>query len=192
MFEHFTTPEQIFLYKLGMALAMEFEAMELHTDLDNAAKRSGVRELVQAQAKENRGHIAKLKECFAMLGREPHQFSSPTSKALGREARSFIGKVDSALVDEVVLTSLLEARHHECGVYESLAIHAKVEGAPGVAELLNQCLAEEQDAIAGVRAAVTDLAGADVAAAQETAGGNTDTSGKGPDFGIAQLPRAGN
>lgn len=191
MFEHFTTPEEIFLYKLGMALAMEHEAMELHTDLDNAAMRSSVKDLVLAQAKENRGHVGMLNQCFALLGREPHQFSSPTSKALGREARSFIGKVSSPLVDEVVLTSLLEARHHESGVYESLAIHAQVEGAPGVAELLNQCLREEQDAIGAIRTAVDDLARAD-AAAQEGAEGSAGAPGKAPLPGIAHLPRAGN
>lgn len=165
MFEHFTTPEQIFLYKLGMALAMEYEAMELHTDLDNAAMGGGVKDLVLAQAKENRGHVGMLKQCFELLGREAHQFSSPTSKALGREARSFIGKVSSPLVDEVVLTSLLEARHHECGVYESLAIHARAEGAPGVAGLLEQCLREEQDAIGAIRSAVAESAIAASAAA---------------------------
>ena len=191
MFEHFTTPEQIFLYKLGMALAMECEAMELHTDLDNAAMRSSVEELVHDQAKENRGHVGMLKQCFELMDREPHQFSSPTSKALGREARSFIGKVERSLVDEVVLTSLLEARHHECGVYESLAIHAQAEGAPGVADLLNQCLREEQKSIGAIRAAVAALARAD-AVVQEGAESSNGAPEKAPLPGISQLPRAGN
>lgn len=171
MFEHFTTPEEIFHYKLGSALTMEHDSLEMLGDMEKTAIRSDLRDLFREHAHETRQQIENLRQCFAMLGMEENQAPSPTTKGLAKEAKSFISKTDDTLVDAVVLTGALETEHYETAVYESLIIQAKALGAGGIAELLNQNLNQEKAAIEKIKNASDSIARADNADQDESGAG---------------------
>ncbi|AIX99926.1 hypothetical protein ART_0328 [Arthrobacter sp. PAMC 25486] len=153
MFEHFTTPEEIFSYKLGSALTMEYDSLEMLEYMEKKAMRSELREIFREHAHETRQQIENLKRCFASLGQEVNQMPSPATKGLAKDAKSFIVKTDEILVDAVVLAALLEAEHHEMAVYENLITQAKALGAAGTVELLSKNLLQEQSALEKIKTA---------------------------------------
>ncbi len=158
MFEHFTTAEELFSYKLGSAVAMEQDSLDMLGDMEQTAMRSEVKDLFRDHARQTRQQIENLDDCFAALGMEKHQVPSPTMKGLAKETKSFIAKTDNALVDAVVLSGALETEHHETAVYESLIAQAKALGATAAAELLNQNLQQEQAAIEKIKAVIEAIA----------------------------------
>lgn len=181
MFEHFTTPDEIFHYKLGQALTMEYDALELLGELEKGAMRSDLGELFHEQARETRLHIDNVRRCFVMLGSEVSQTPSPATKGLAKEAKAFMAKTDSTLVDAVVLAGALEAKHYEMAVYETLLIHTKARGAAEIAELLNQNLLQKQAALEKIAAASDSIVRANIADQKEDGTGAARTA-KGPRY----------
>ncbi|ALV44232.1 hypothetical protein MB46_00580 [Arthrobacter alpinus] len=169
MFEHFNTAEEIFRYKLGLALTMEHDSQELLHDMRKAAMRSEVKELFQEHTHETRQQIENLHQCFALLSTEAGQSPSPTTKGLAKELKSLLGKVDSSLADGVVLSGAIETEHYEVAVYETLILQAKARGVAGVAELLNQNLLQEKSMIGKLLTATETIAREDAAAQADTA-----------------------
>ena len=166
MSEQFTTLHEIFTYKLGTALTMEHDSLDLLEDFEHAAMRSGLKEFFHTHASETRQQIENLHNCFVLLGEEVRRVASPAAKGLAKEAKSAIGKTADMLVDAVVLAGALEAEHYEVGVYETLLVLAKASGATGIAELLRQNLEQETAAIKHIKAAADQIAKTD---AQEQA-----------------------
>lgn len=157
MFEHFTTPEEIFSYKLGSALTMEHDSLGLLEDMENAAMRSELKELFRDHAHETSQQIENLGQCFSALGQEAAGTPSLATKGLTKDARSLVAKTDETLVDAVVLAAALEAEHHEVAVYENLITQARALGAAATVNLLTQNLFQEQSAIKKIQAAAESI-----------------------------------
>lgn len=158
MFEHFTSVEEIFSYKLGSALTMERDSLEMLGDLEKTAVRRELKDLFVEHAHETRQQIENLKQCFMLLGEDVNDSPSPATKGLAKEAKSTTGKADESLVDAVVLAGALETEHYETAVYETLIIHAQARGASDVVELLRQNLEQEKAAIEKIREATQAIA----------------------------------
>jgi ferritin-like metal-binding protein YciE len=158
MFEHFTTPEEIFSYKLGSALTMEYDSLEMLGELEKTAMRSELKTLFREHGEETRQQIENLKRCFELLGEDVNDSPSPTTKGLAKESRSSTAKTDESLVDAVVLAGALEAEHYETAVYETLITHADAREATEVAALLRANLEQEKAAIEKIKTAATSIA----------------------------------
>lgn len=169
MFEHFTTAHGIFHHKLGAALTMEHDSLEMLGDMEKGAMRSELRDLFHEQAHDTRQQLEYLQRCLSLLGVGVHQAPSPTMKGLAKESRAFMAKTDSTLVDGVILAGALEAAHCAVAVYETLVIQARTLGFPEVFELLKQSLAQEKAAVEKTMVAQETVARA-VAADQADAG----------------------
>ncbi|MHA7305220.1 YciE/YciF ferroxidase family protein [Arthrobacter sp. TMN-49] len=181
MFEHFTTVDEIFHYKLGSALTMEYDSLEMLGDMEKGAMRSDLRELFHEHAHETRQQIENLQQCFALLGAEAHQGPSPATKGLAKESKALMAKTDNSLVDAVVLAGALETEHYEMAVYEALIFQAKARGAAGIAELLNQNLMQEKAAIEKIMVASDAISRAD-ATSQEDPGTAPEPSVSAPPY----------
>ncbi|MDJ0316098.1 MULTISPECIES: YciE/YciF ferroxidase family protein [Arthrobacter] len=184
MFEHFTTVEEIFNYKLGSALTMEYDSLEMLGELEKTVMRSDLKGLFHEHAHETRQQIENLLRCFALLGVEAKQSPSPTTKGLAKETKLFTAKTDNSLVDAVALAGALESEHYETAVYETLITHAKASGVSEIVHLLSSNLAQEESAIMRIRAAADAVVRADAtnAADQGDAGAVQDASVQVPPF----------
>lgn len=184
MFEHFTTVEEIFNYKLGSALTMEHDSLEMLAELEKIVMRSDFKDLFHEHAQETRQQIENILRCFAVLGEEAKQSPSPTTKGLAKETKAFTAKTDNSLVDAVALAGALEYEHYETAVYETLITHAKAKGATEIVHLLSSNLAQEESAIVKIRAAADAVVRADAtnAADQGDAGAVPDASVQVPPF----------
>ena len=152
MFEHFTTPEEIFSFKLGAALSMEHDTLAMLGELEEAAQRPELKTLLHEHAEETRQQIANIERSFELLGEKVSDSPSPVTKAMAKAGASTLGKTDTSLVDDVILAGALETEHYEIAVYETLVVNAEARGAAEVAALLRQNLVQEEGARDKVKA----------------------------------------
>ena len=143
MFEHFTTPEEIFSFKLGSALTGEHDNLALLEVNAATTKRPELRDLFEHHAAETRHQISNIEKAFALLGEEVNDSPSPTTKGLAKEAAATVKKTDPSIIDAVLLSGGLEAEHFEIAVYQVLVANAEARGAHEVAALLQENLDQE-------------------------------------------------
>jgi ferritin-like metal-binding protein YciE len=153
MFEKLNTPEEIFSFKLGSALSMENEILEMLEKLQQETKREELRQLFSTHAEETRQHIRNIEESFRLLGEEPDDSPCPVIQALEKDGSSAMKKTDDDIVDAVILAGATEVEHYEIAVYETLVTNAEARGKPEIAALLRQNLEQEQTALEKIKSA---------------------------------------
>ena len=147
MFEHLNTPEEIFNFKLGSALKMEQELVDVLGELEEHANRDEIKSALRAHREETRQHVSNLEQCFKLLGEEVDDSPNPVVEAMAKEGKSVLKKTDDSLVDAVILAAASESEHYEIAVYETLITNADARGATQVAALLRQNLEQEKHAL---------------------------------------------
>lgn len=157
MFEHFTTPEEIFSFKLGSALTAEHDNLALLETMSATTQRSELKTLFDDHAAETRQQIANIEKAFSLLGEDVNDSPSPTTKGLAKEGAATIKKTDPSIVDAVLLSGGLEAEHYEIAVYQVLVTNAEARGAHEVAALLQANLDQEIAAADRIAAAAKKI-----------------------------------
>jgi ferritin-like metal-binding protein YciE len=168
MFEHLNTPEEIFSFKLGSALSMEQKLVEVLEELEQHAQREEIKHALAVHRQETLQHIAKVEQCFELLGEEVQNQPFPVIDAIAKDGMSAIKKTDNAIVDVVILAAATESEHYEIAVYETLITNAQARGASEVAELLTQNLKQEKHALDVARATMNTIAQQRIAVAAST------------------------
>jgi ferritin-like metal-binding protein YciE len=153
MFKTLNTPEEIFSCKLGAALTMEGDVLQVLDQLQQETGRDELRELFDAHAEETRKQIRNIAESFRLLGEEPDDSPCPVIHAMEKDVSAAIEKTDESIVDALILACVAEVEHYEIAVYETLVMNAEARGAGEVAALLRQNLEQEQVALERVRTA---------------------------------------
>ena len=151
MFEKLTTAEEIYSFKLGAALTMEQTVLDMLADLEKHAQRDEVKHLFADHAEETRQHVANIQRAFELLGEDPEPQPCPAIDGLKKEGEATVKKTDDRVVDAVLLAGAAETEHHEIAVYETLITNAEARGAPDVARLLQENIAQEKVALEKVQ-----------------------------------------
>ena len=144
MFEHFTTPQELFEYRLGSALTMEHDSLDMLKELESAAQSADVKQLFSHHQDETEQQIANLEKCFSVLGIDVNDSPSPTTKGLAKEGSSLVAKSDPDLRDTVALSAALGTEHYEISAYQTLITTAEAMGAAEVVTLLKENLQQEE------------------------------------------------
>jgi len=147
------TPEEIFSCKLGSALTMESDVLEMLEELQLETQRDELRQLFNTHAEETRHHIRNIAESFRLLGEEPDDSPCPVIHAIEKDCNAAIGNTRESIVDAVILAGASEAEHYEIAVYETLVTNAEARGAFDVAVLLRQNLDQDTAALEKLRSA---------------------------------------
>ncbi|MFZ0385688.1 MAG: DUF892 family protein [Solirubrobacteraceae bacterium] len=163
MFEHFSSPEEIFNFKLGSAHKMEKKLLEVLEELEEAAQRDEIKQALRQHREETRQHAMNIEQCFSLLDEEIDDSPAPVIEAMAKEGKAMIKKTDDALVDAVVLVAATESEHYEIAVYETLITNAHARGATEVAELLQQNLDQDKHALEVARTAMNTIAQSGIA-----------------------------
>ena len=158
MFERFTTPEEIFSFKLGSAHTMEKKLIEVLEELEQAAQRDEIKQALREHREQTRQHAMNIEQCFALLGEEIDDSPCAVIEAMAKEGKAMIKKTDDTLVDAIVLVAATESEHYEIAVYETLITNAHARGATEVAALLQQNLEQETHALEVARTAMQTIA----------------------------------
>jgi ferritin-like metal-binding protein YciE len=147
MFEHLTTPEEIFTFKLGSALSMEQKLVDVLEELEERAQRDEIKHALAQHRQETRQHVKNIEQCFKLLGEDIDDSPCPVVDAMAKEGKSTMNKTDDQIVDVVILAAATESEHYEIAVYETLVANAHARGATEVAELLSRNLEQDKHAL---------------------------------------------
>lgn len=164
MFEHLNTPEEIFSFKLGSALKMEQELVNVLEDFERDANRPEIKRAMSEHREETLQHARNLEKCFKLLGQEIDDSPCPVIDAMAKDAKATIKKTDDALVDAVILAAAAESEHYEIAVYDTLITNAEARGATDVAALLQRNRSEEKHALQLARTTMDTIAREGIAA----------------------------
>jgi ferritin-like metal-binding protein YciE len=148
MFERLNTPQELFSFKLGAALTMEQNVLEMLGNLEEEAQRQPLKEQFRHHADETRQQI---QNAFQALGEEPDDSPCPAIQGLDKEGKANIRKADDSVVDAVILSGAAETEHHEIAVYEGLITHAQAMGQEEIVRLLQENLEQEQHTLDEVK-----------------------------------------
>ncbi|KHK99035.1 hypothetical protein LK09_07410 [Microbacterium mangrovi] len=144
MFEHFDTPQELFEYRLGSALSMEEDSLQMLGELEEAAHSSELKAMFRHHAGETRQQIENLQAVCSELGLSADLEPSQTTKGLAKEGSALIRKSGDNLVDSVAVAAALGTEHYEIAAYEALIAAAEGMGQTRVVDLLRANLAQEQ------------------------------------------------
>jgi ferritin-like metal-binding protein YciE len=151
MFERFNTAEDIFAFKLGLALSMERQLADLLELLEEHTQREEIRHPLAVHREETIQHVANIEQCFTLLGEVVDSSPCGVVEAMADEGKAMLKKTADSLADVVIVASAMEAEHYEIAVYETLIANADARGATGVAEVLRENLAQEKHALTVAR-----------------------------------------
>jgi ferritin-like metal-binding protein YciE len=151
MFDSLKNQREFFGHKLGSALTMEQDVLEMLGHLEEKAQRDELKQKLRHHADETRQQIENIEQVFQALGEEPDDSPSLVTKALDKEAKANIKMADDSVVDEVILSGAAETEHHEIAVYESLITHAEQLANPEITQLLQENLEIEQHTLEEVK-----------------------------------------
>jgi ferritin-like metal-binding protein YciE len=164
LLEKFDTPSELFTYKLGSALTMERDVLEMLGKLEQEARSQELKQQFRHHAEETRQQIDNVEHAFAALGEEPDGKPCPVIEAIDKEGRAHMKRSDESLVDSVILAGAAATEHHEIAVYEWLICEAEAMGKQSVVALFEQNLEQEQHTLEEVKGAMRRIT-------QETAQG---------------------
>jgi ferritin-like metal-binding protein YciE len=139
-----TTPEELFAFKLGVALRSEHDVLKMLEENQKVAQSQELKDMLGHHQDETREQITYIEKCFKVLGLEAKEQRSPVSKGLAEEAQVALDKVDPSLVDMVIVAGALDTEHHEVACYTTLITSAEAQGQSEVVELLQQILGQEE------------------------------------------------
>jgi ferritin-like metal-binding protein YciE len=165
MFDSLKNPREVFGHKLGSALTMENDVLEMLGDLEGESQREELKQQFRHHADETRQQIANIEQAFRAMGEEPDDSPCPATKGLEADAKANIKMADESVVDDVILGGAAATEHHEIAVYETLITHAEELGQTDVVRLLRQNLEQEQHTLEEVTRSQREVVHQAVAAA---------------------------
>jgi ferritin-like metal-binding protein YciE len=165
MFDSLNNPREVFGHKLGSALTMEQDVLEMLGDLEDESQREELKQQFRHHADETRQQIANIEQSFREMGEEPDDSPCPAIKGLEADAKANIKMADESVMDDVILAGAAATEHHEIAVYETLITHAEELGQPQIVQLLQQNLEQEQHTLEEVTRAQRQVVHQAIAAA---------------------------
>lgn len=160
MFERFDKPAEAYEFKLGAALKMEKQVLEILDESIESAQDEQVKDLLRTHRRESEQHVEVLEQVFAAFDWEIDDSPCPAIEGLKTEGKTMIKKTDDSFVDSVILQGALEVEQHEIGVYTNLILNARAMGRDDVVDLLQRNLDSEEQALQKVTAQQEQVAAA--------------------------------
>src|SRR6516165_7423053 len=137
-------PKEVFLLLLSHVRQDTERATKVYDEIGDVAKDPEVKEALEARAFVSQGVLAKLDQCFKILGEKPVQLSGELRETFIEDFRKELNEIQSPVARRLyVLAKLIRLTHMRIGEYVALTAAADVAGHHGVAVLLDSCLADK-------------------------------------------------
>lgn len=137
-------PKDVFLLLLSHARQTTERTTKAYDEFEEMAKDPEIKEALDARAFVSKGILAKLDECFRVLGEKPVQLTGELRETFLEDFRKELSEIQSPVGKRLyVLAKLIRLAHLRIGEYVALTAAADLAGHPGVAILLESCLAEK-------------------------------------------------
>jgi ferritin-like metal-binding protein YciE len=137
-------PKEVFLILLSHVRQGTERATKLYDEIGDLAKDPEIKEAIEARAFISEGVLAKLDECFRILGEKPVQLSGDLRETFIEDFRKEFNEIQGPIARRLyVLAKLIRLTHMRIGEYVALTAAADLAGHHGVAVLLETCLADK-------------------------------------------------
>ena len=137
-------PKEVFLMLLSHVRQGTEKSAKFYDEIGNIAKDPQIKEAIEARAFVSKSVLARLDECFRILGEKPMQLSGELREMLIEEFRKEFNEIQSPVARRLyVLAKLIRLTHIRIGEYVALTAAADLVGHHGVAVLLETCLADK-------------------------------------------------
>jgi len=137
-------PKEVFLMLLSHVRQGTERGAKLYEEIGEIAKDPEVKEAIEARAFIAKGVLARLDECFRILGEKPVQLSGELRETFIEDFRKEFHEIQSPVARRLyVLAKLIRLTHMRIGEYVALTAAADFAGHHGVAVLLESCLADK-------------------------------------------------
>ena len=137
-------PKEVFLMLLSHVRQGTEKSAKFYDEIGDVAKDPQIKEAIEARAFVSKSVLARLDECFRILGEKPTQLSGELREMLIEEFRKEFNEIQSPVARRLyVLAKLIRLTHMRIGEYVALTAAADLVGHHGVAVLLETCLADK-------------------------------------------------
>jgi ferritin-like metal-binding protein YciE len=159
-------PRELFLHELGDILYAENVLVKTLPKLAREATDPDLRTGFEMHLEQTRKHVDNVKQVFETLGEKAKAEKCPGIDGITAEHDEFMKeeKPTSDICDLFLTGAGARAEHYEIAAYTGLVISAKALGETKAAQLLEQNLAEEKEALKTLEAAAMRLSKASAAA----------------------------
>ena len=142
-------PRELFLHELGDVLYAERTLVKTLPKLQQEASDEELAEGFGEHLEETRQHVENLEQAFEALGEPAKAEKCPGIEGIKKEHDEFVSNESpSPEVLNAFLTGAgARTEHYEIAAYEGLITMAEAMGEDEVARLLNENLAQEQNAL---------------------------------------------
>ena len=152
-------PRELFLHELGDILYAENVLVKTLPKLAREATDPDLRTGFEMHLEQTRKHVDNVKQVFETLGEKAKAEKCPGIDGITAEHDEFMKeeKPTSDICDLFLTGAGARAEHYEIAAYTGLVISAKALGETKAAQLLEQNLAEEKEALKTLEAAAMRL-----------------------------------
>lgn len=138
------TPKEAFLMLLSHVRQGTERGTAIYNELGNVAEDPQVKEALEARAFVAQSVLAKIDQCFKIIGEKPVQLSGRIEEIFLEDFRKEFNEIQSPAAKRLfVLAKLVHLTHLRIGEYVALIAAADVTGHYGVGVLLESCLADK-------------------------------------------------
>ncbi len=138
------TPKEMFVLLLSNLRNGSERATKVYEEIGKIAQEPEIKEALEARAFASNQILAKLDECFRMIGEKPIKAESRLHDVFAEDFRRELATIESPVAKRLfVLAKLRQLAHLRIGEYVALVEAADFAGYHGVALLLETCLADK-------------------------------------------------
>jgi ferritin-like metal-binding protein YciE len=138
------TPKEAFLMILSHVRQGTERGAAIYKELAKVAEDPEVEEALDARAFVAQSVLAKIDQCFKIIGEKPVQLSGRLEEVFLEDFRKELNEIQSPAAKRLfVLAKLVHLTHLRIGEYVALVAAADVTGHYGVGVLLESCLADK-------------------------------------------------
>ena len=137
-------PKEVFVMLLSDARNNTERATKAYQEIGQAAQDPDIKEIVESRALISNQILAKLDQCFSLIGEKPAKLSGRLQDVFVEDFRRELGEIQSPAAKRLfVLAKLSHLIHLRMGEYEALTAAADLTGHYAVGVLLESCLADK-------------------------------------------------
>lgn len=142
-------PRELFLHELGDVLYAEQTLVKTLPKLQREASDDELAEGFGKHLEETRQQVKNLEQAFEALGEKAKAEKCPGIEGIKKEHDEFVSNESPSpeVLDAFLTGAGARTEHYEIAAYEGLITMAEAMGEDDVARLLNENLAQEQNAL---------------------------------------------
>jgi ferritin-like metal-binding protein YciE len=138
------TPKDLFVMTLSHVRQGTERTTKIFQEFSPAAQRQDVKEALNARVFTSDQIIAKLDECFRLIGEKPVQLTGRLEEVFVEDFRREMGEIQNPVAKHLyILTEAVHLIHLRIGEYVALTVASDTTGHYAVGVLLESCLADK-------------------------------------------------